>query len=170
MSGSELCFVQSWSHGYNQHVLGGPAPVITMMRHHVLEAFFGYHSTKWKQPTSSNPAKTKHNFSFSKNGYCSRARRAKWSAWVARSCARRTVWPHLLWSLGSRRATSAPVPPGDEPRMVMTDVTPEDTETQCIIMHSQTGLCVPAWCCLCKKFDSLHLHLKQPIWIHDRLN
>lgn len=43
------------SHGYNQNVLGGPALVITMMRHHVLEAFFEYHTTKWKQTTSSRP-------------------------------------------------------------------------------------------------------------------
>lgn len=81
---TRLCSVQSWSLGCNQNACGGPAPVITMMGHHVLEAFFGYLTTKWKQPTSSSaPGQTKHDFSLSKNGTWRRARTAERSARVA---------------------------------------------------------------------------------------
>lgn len=44
-----------WSHSHNQNVSGGDALTVTMRRHHVPEAFFGYHTSKWKQPTSSSP-------------------------------------------------------------------------------------------------------------------
>lgn len=109
-------------------------------------SFFGYPTTKWKQPTSSRPGQTKHNFCFPENGCCRRARMAQWSAPVSSGCARGGQRRHQCGPLSYElRLPRCHQETSHGPEMTSPNPQRAEAETRWRIVHSQTGLCVPAW-------------------------